>query len=274
MSSGNPFATTPGAAKGADPFGATSPAPQQVNGTEVPGQGVDAAPAEVIDPNDPLLTSEALTIGEGDAFAAPPPPPDAKWRVKLKHEGVKQEGSTEVLPWVPVIQRDRAGNKIGMYARTVMSVTIQDPTGKYDGYHLQVPFFYMDTKANKDGVSRVSTVLGLLKKPDGTPWIKAGDKFPNQRALMELFIQALQSEPEVGAESTWEVTCDVCAAKAKASGGFAKSIQGMTKFQGSKTVRGQYDPDFACMVDRGHGYSRARATATRFFSEKDLPKAA
>lgn len=271
MSAGNPFGTQPaGHHKGADPFGASAPQASSAANGEAPA-GLEAPVEQPIDINDPLLTSESLTVAEGDAFATPPPPPDQKWRVKLKHEGVKVANSTELLPWEPAKQKDRNGNVIGLFARTVMSVTIQDPNGKFDGYHLQVPFFYMDTKGNREGISKVMTVLNLLRKPDGSPWIVKGEKL-NHKALIERFIQALQTEPELGAESTWEVVCDVCAAEAKKTGGFAKSVQGMTKFQPSKTVRGQYDPDFACMLNRGHGYARARSLATRFFALSELPK--
>lgn len=269
----NPFGNQPPAPQGNNPFGATAPAqPQQATNGATDAAGLDAPVEQPIDINDPMLTSESLTVAEGDAFATPPPPPDGKWRVKLKHEGIKKDGSSDILPWEPAQQRDRNKNVIGLFARTVMSVTIQNP-GKYEGYHLQVPFFYMDTKPNREGISKVMTVLNLLRKPDGTPWITKGEKL-NHKALIERFIQALQSEPEVGVESAWEVTCDVCSQNAKKAGAFAKAVQGMTKFTGSKTVRGEYDPDLLCGIDRGHGYTRARAIAVRFFSVNELPRAA
>ena len=268
---GNPFAPTtnnptPAAAPATGGFNAT---PQ--NGAVAMDQQTQAAP-EIIDFNDPRLTSESLTVQEGDAFSQPAPPPDRKWRVKLKHEGIKQQGSSDILPWEPAIQKDKNGNQIGLFARTVMSVTIQDSEGKYDGLHLQVPFFYMDTKVNREGLSKVMTVLNLLRKPDGTPWIQKGERL-NHKELIERFVKALQGEPEVGVESQWELQCEGCNQEAKARGGFAKSIQGMTKFPPSKTVRGEYDPEMRCQVNPAHGYSKARPVVGRFLNLKEvLPK--
>jgi hypothetical protein len=219
-----------------------------------------------IDLNDPLLTSESLTVAEGDAFAEPAPPPDRKWRVKLKLEGVAKEGVSDKAPYVPERDVDkRTGQVRGLFLKTVISVTILDPSGKYDGLHLQVPFRWMDTKPNRDGVSKIMTVLNLLRKPDGTPWVVKGEKL-NHLALMERFVKALAGEPEVGAESEWEFNCDVCGQEAKATGKYAKSVRGMNKFPPSKTVRGEFDPEMVCPVNRAHGYSKARPLAARFIA--------
>lgn len=284
--SSNPFNPNPSGAGAANPFAPQpqpSAPPQQVNG------GIHSASLEqtqeapvVIDLNDPMLTSENLTAAEGDAFAQPAPPPDRKWRVKLKFEGIKKQGTSDLseasfpnglkLYGVePAQQKDKNGNVIGLFLRTVMSVTILDPSGKYDGLHLQVPFFYVDTKPNREGISKIMTILNLLRKPDGTPWITKGERLSHP-LLMERFIKALAGEPELGAESAWEFQCDGCNAEAKARGGFAKSIVGMTKFPPSKTVRGEYDPEMRCQVNAAHGYSKARATVARFLPLGEVSK--
>lgn len=276
--SSNPF-NNPGAA--ANPFAPQQPQHHQhTNGVDHSQVGVagelnqpQEAPV-VFDANDPLLVSESLTQKEGDAFAQPAPPPDRKWRVILKNEGIKKQGTQdlveETFPGVGTLrgvaiaeQKDKNGNRIGLYLRTLISITIQDPNGKYDGIHIYVPFRYIDTKPNRDGVSKIMTVLNLLRRPDGTPWVAKGEKLSHP-ALMERFLKALATEPEIGCESQWEWQCDGCNAEAKAKGQFAKSIQGMQKFPPSKTVRGEYDPEMACPVNRAHGYSKAGVIAARF----------
>src|SRR5271167_3682799 len=50
----------------------------------------ESAPA--IDPNDPRLTSEVLTINpDADAYAVLPPLPDGKWRAKAKQVDIKDD---------------------------------------------------------------------------------------------------------------------------------------------------------------------------------------
>src|SRR5579864_677325 len=53
-------------------------------------------PQDIVDPNDPRLISETLDANlEADAYAQPAPPPDGKYRAKLRLEGVKQDGTDE-----------------------------------------------------------------------------------------------------------------------------------------------------------------------------------
>src|SRR2546430_14406481 len=95
-------------ATGKAPFGTPVPVgqghvaedPSKPNGSAAPGQPVPSdAPQELIDENDPRLISETLDANlEADAYAQPIPPPDGKYRAKLKLEGVKAEGG-EVKPY-------------------------------------------------------------------------------------------------------------------------------------------------------------------------------
>jgi hypothetical protein len=275
MSTTNPFAVnTP--AGGANPFGAGTAAPtQSINGAAAASanldQGVQAVPDPPISLDDPLLTSESLTVAEGDAFAQPTPPPDGKYRVKLKHVGIQKEGSTEILPYEPQPQKDKTGTVIGVYARTLIAVTIIDPDGKYDGLHLGVQFRYIDTKVNREGVSKAMTLLNMLRRPDGTPWLVKTERL-SHKVLMERLVQATMSEPELGAESVWEWSCEACNAEAKAKGQFGRSLQGMTKFPANAAVRGQYLPDMRCPVNPAHMFSRARAVVARFMPLSEVRK--
>src|SRR5258708_5117176 len=88
------------------------------------------APQDLIDPNDPRLTSEELNVNVGaDAYAQPAPPPDARYRAKLKHLRPKDDRQQEV---------DYLAKKWGTKVPQLVYVTgleasIIDPSGKYDG---------------------------------------------------------------------------------------------------------------------------------------------
>lgn len=276
MSAGNPFETNAGLAQQAEnPF---APPPQSATsqvfgaGQIAPngGTGLDQtqeAP-EPIDLNDPLLISESLTVAEGDAFADPPPPPDGRYRVKLKLIGVPKEGSSEVDPYIAARDIDnKTGQVRGLFLKTKIGVNIIDPTGKYDGLSLGIKFSWMDTKPNRDGVSKVMTVLNLLKQPSGQPWINKGERL-NHKELMERFVKALAGEPEIGVESSWEYNCRGCSDEAKVTKKYQNAIEGMNKFPVDKERSRPgvivYLPERECVVNKAHGFSRARAMVARF----------
>jgi hypothetical protein len=229
----------------------------------------------LIDLDDPLLVSESLTAKEGDAFADPPPPPDAIYRCKLSLRGVsaKDIGSdvapysagNELAAWVPERAVDKkTGAVLGAFAKTIINVQIFDPKHpQYEGIYLQVPFKWTDTRENRQGLSRVMTILMLLKQPSGQPWVVKGQRY-GHRALMELFVKALAGEPEVLVRSEWSWNCDVCSQEGKKTGVYAKSVEGMHKFPQPKI--GVYSPEMVCQVNKGHGYSKARATAAQYFA--------
>lgn len=292
----NPFATG-GAAQqsSASPFGSQTTAPAGANGSaQSTAPALPDAPQEVIDINDPMLTSEQLVNAEGDAYAQPAPPPDGKYRAKLKLQGLKHDGSDaaakfwpqnhqgDVVPYLVKTHKNRAGQIDQVYLYTAIEARLIDPSGKYD----DLPLFdsWVGTFQGRDGSTKVATILKLLRQPNGAPYIevkpgtepnaivKAGQKL-NQQAWMDLFVKALAGEPEIGLESQWEWSCEGCGQEAKATGRpYPKSITGMHKFPASKTVRGAFDPEMACQVNRAHAYSRARATIARFIGLGELPK--
>lgn len=280
----NPFATGGQPNAGASPFGNTTTQPATAPNGAIAAPQVDNSTQHVPEPlpdiNDPALTSESLTAKEGDAFAAPPPPPDAIYRVKLKLRGVKQEdvganvdisqylAGGEVAPWIAAVAKDRSGNPVGTFCKTIMDVTIIDPRfPELDGVFLQVPYKWTDTRTSGKGLSKIMTILTLAgKRPDGTPWLVLGQNY-GQRALMEIFIKFLAGEPEILCRSEWSASCDVCGQAAKASGGaYPKSTDGMQRFPQIPGKPGQYSPDLPCLVNRAHGTTKARAMAVQFFA--------
>jgi hypothetical protein len=274
----NPFATTQGAAT-PQPQSSQSHvngAPAQLDETQLNGAGqtVPAAPEPLLSLDDPLLTSETLTAKEGDAFADPPPPPDRIYRVKLSLRGVSAKDAgqdisqfsagQDVAPWIPGTAKDKqSGLVTGGFAKTIINVQIFDPKfPEYDGLYLQIPYKWTDTRENRQGLSKVMTILTLLKQPSGKPWLVPGQKY-GHKLMMETFVRALAGEPELNCRSEWSWNCEGCAQAGKISGQYARSIDGMQKFPQLKP--GVYSPEMLCQVNRAHGYSKARAMAAQFF---------
>lgn len=260
----------------------TSTAADPTNGavTTTPSEVVQ----EVIDENDPRLTSEAQDVNpEGDAFASPAPPPDRIWRAKLKLEGFK-DAQGQVRPY-GVNQTKKS--PVIPYFVTGISAQIIDPTGKFDGITVYPPFGGMiGTLLNRDNTHKVATLLARVNKPDGTPWAGKGVKL-NQRDWMELLVRALSGEPEVGIETQWQGSCQTCSEIAKKSNGavaYPPTTQGMLHFppeiDARKRKDGQlYSPESPCMVGimpgmkfGPHGFFRARAVIQRFLALSEIPK--
>lgn len=247
----------PAGGQGASP----EPGSQPVPGNEV---------QETIDANDPRLTSEALDVNtEGDAYSMPPPPPDGRYRAKLKIMQVEdaQGAKHDYLP-----KLGKKPPKLPYYF-TAIEASIIDPTGKYND--IKVYDRWVGTFMGRDGSTKVQTILTRLLKADGTPWVQKGARLTH-KDWIDLFVKALNTEPEIGIETVWEWGCQGCGEEAKKAGtDYPKSIMGMNKFSvdavKSKLEGKQvYSPDLACQVNKAHGYSSARATINRFLALSEL----
>jgi hypothetical protein len=234
---------------------------------------------DVIDPNDPRLVSEAVDVNvEGDAYAQPSPPPDGKYRIKLKLEGIEkadkshldyEHTATKKAPVMP-------------YFHTRISATIIDPTGKYDGIKVYPEFGgYVGTLQNKDRSTKVATILARLKRPDGQPWVNSTMKM-DQKGWMDLFVKALAGEPEIGGELQWQASCEQCGKEAKAAreqgkdAAYPANVNGMHRFPQEqsadkrKSAGHGYSSEVKCQKDASHGYSRAQARIVRFLHTHEL----
>lgn len=236
------------------------------------GVQVPDAPQDLLDPNDPRLTSEELNANpDADAYAAPAPPPDQKWRVKLKLIRSK-DGQGQEVDYLPKLWG--AKNPQAVYVCGIQA-SIIDPSGKYD--NLSAYDYNVSTFVGRDNATKVTTIVGKLRRPDGSPWVAKGQRM-NPRAWMDTLVKALAGEPECGIESQWEWSCADCGKMAKASGNaYPRAIQGMHKFpeekDKQKRAAGQaYSPEMKCQVNAAHGYSRARITIARFLSLDEVKK--
>ena len=84
-----------------------------------------------IDPNDPRLTSEVLTINpDADAYAVLPPLPDGKWRAKAKQVDIKDDKGQQQR--YAVFSRAKMENGKPFFATNVEFGVI-DHSGAFDG---------------------------------------------------------------------------------------------------------------------------------------------
>lgn len=231
------------------------------------------APQDLLDPNDPRLVSEELNANpEADAYAVPPPPPDGRYRVKLKL--MQKEVNGQKVDYAPALWGKAPGQAVFV---TGIEAAIIDPSGKYD--NLKAYDFNVSTFVGRDNATKVTTVLSILKRPDGSPWYTKGTKM-SAKAWMDLLVKALSGEPEAGVETQWEWSCQDCGKAAKATGkDYPRAITGMHHFppepSKEKRAAGQvYSPEMRCQVNGGaHGFSRARISIGRFLSLDELKSA-
>ena len=233
-----------------------------------PANPVDAA-STFIDPNDPRFLSEDLEGSEKDAYARPAPPPEGRpYRAKLKLQPV--EDATTKVKHDFVGKLDKNNNSF-LVAKFVANIV--DISGTYDG----IPIFDQfgaDTRLNKDGSTKVMTILTALRTPSGEKYFVKGEK-KKPKEWMDLFVKALSGEPEVGINIKWTASCAQCGKDAKAARDAGKDArypyetEGMNKFP---VVKGVIQPELKCQANPSHGFSRVRIRIASFIPLGDLPK--
>ena len=248
-------------------FGA--PVDQDLNQNAAPQ--VSDEPQNLLDPNDPRLVSEELHANpDADAYAQPAPPPDGKYRVKLKL--VPKEVNGQKVDYIPALWGKSPGQAVFVCQ---VEAQIIDASGKYDG--LKAYDYNVSTFVGRDSATKVTTIVNKLRKPDGSSWITPHQRL-SPKGWMDLLVQALAGEPEAGIETTWEYSCKACGEEAKAKNEkYPRSVVGMHHFppeqDASKRKLGQmYSPEIKCAVKEAHGYGRARITIARFLSLDELKK--
>ncbi len=249
-----------------NPFGTPAAAPTSPASTTNPGvtNGVDASAfalnqvQEIVDPNDPRLTSEDTTVNvTGDAYAVPSPLTDGRWRARLSDEGVKLENGQTVPD---VAKMTKGATKVPYLMTTIKATVISPEHPEFDG--LDVFDSWVSTFVGRDGSTKIATILARLKRPDGSPWVTPQTKL-TPRGWMDLFHKALAGNPEVIIETQWELNCQKCDEAAEQAGRKRpRALQGMTNFPREtdpvKVKSGHaFKPDVVCAVP-GHGVNRAR----------------
>lgn len=221
--------------------------------SEQPGQDASAANGqhvEIIDPNDPRLTSEVLTVNpEGDAYAIPPPLPDGKWRAKAKQVDIKDDKGQ--------MQRSAAFSRAKMnggnpFLATNVEFTVLDSSGKFDGTKL-TEYWVKTLVEQRSGTSQIASLLAKLGKP-----LASG----TQGDYMKKFLEVLAGEPELVIETAWEASCQSCQEAAKKTGAKAPKpfLVGMHRFPQTKA-----GPDPIVQCPNCKSQVRAQPRIANFF---------
>src|SRR5271157_328519 len=192
--------------------------------------------ATAIDPNDPRLTSEVLTINpDADAYALLPVLPDGKWRAKAKQVDIKDDKDQQQR--YAVFSRAKMANGAPFFATNV-EFDVIDHSGKCDGVAL-TEYWVKTLVDERKGTSQAATLTKKL-----------GGKVPasgSQKAYMDALLAALAAEPELIIETAWSAECQTCQESAKKKGDRAPRpfLQGMHRFPATRTP-GVHDPMVKC----------------------------
>lgn len=217
--------------------------------------GLDQDGPVGLDLNDPNLLLQEVTGADPSVnpYAAPPPPPDAFYRLKLKQVDVKDDKGQKVrfavkaelsypgggAPGVPVKNPD---GSLKRYIATAIEGRIQQVGGRYDN----IPVYdrFMDSRVDRNGGCPILHLLSALR-------VKLPPKY-NLKTLMDLTTAALATEPEVDAQLAWEGSLDEATTAAiKAASAVDKNVKrprnpvGMHRFP---QVDGKYVPDLQVEV--------------------------
>jgi hypothetical protein len=239
-----------------------------------PANSAADAASTFIDPNDPMFTSESLEGSEKDAYARPAPPPEGHpYRVKLKLAPVEDPATKTKHDYIG--KKDKNGNG---YLVAQFVANIVDTSGPYDGITV-FDQFGADTRKNRDGSTKVMSILTALRTPAGEKYFVKGEPH-NAKEWMDIFVKALSGEPEVGIDLNWTWSCAGCGKEAKEARQAGKDAKypyetvGMNKFPQVRGADGKlvYSPEMQCQVNKAHGFSRARIRIARFIPLSDLPK--
>src|SRR5215469_8693180 len=171
-------------------FGAPMDDPQEQHAGNggVNGSAADT-PQEYIDLDDPRLTSEKIDVNlEGSVYKMPAPPPDGRYRVKLKLARPKRDNK-EVDCYAA-----QWGKEQQLVIVTGIEATVMDPSGKYDGVKAFDRTVSTYTQARSAGASKATEILALLRRPDGTPWLKSGQTYA-KREIIDTLLKAVAGEP-------------------------------------------------------------------------------
>src|ERR1700690_3200097 len=143
-------------------------------------QGSGDTGGQSIDPNDPRLTSEILTINpDADAYAILPPLPDGKWRAKAKQVDIKDDRGQQQRYAVFSRAKMDAGKP---FFATNVEFSVIDHSGSFDGVKLTEYWVKTMVDARK-GTSQAAT---LTAKLGGKPLAQC-----TQKATIDLLLTTL-----------------------------------------------------------------------------------
>ena len=222
----------------------------------------NAADAQSVDPNDPRLTSEVLTMNpDADAYAVLPPAPDGKWRAKAKQVDIKDDKGQQQR--YALFSRAKMAGGAPFYATNV-EYSLIDHSGEFDGVKL-TDYWVKSLVDARKGTSQANTLIGKL---GGKP-LASG----TQRQVIDGLLAILASEPELILETAWSAECQKCQEDAKKRGDRSPRpiLQGMHRFPTTRTP-GVHDPMIQCPTCKSQVRAQARIVAPFSLKESQATK--
>lgn len=209
----------------------------------------DPLSSVVIDLDDPnLLMHEIDTNADTDAYAAPPPLPDGRWQVKIKHMDVKNAQGE------PVKYTGKVDKNGQPYAFTALEATVVDPSGKFDG--LRLNDYFVSTRQQRNGGVPVVRLLTCLK-------VQVPAKI-SVKILMEELVKALAAEPLMEVDTAWEGSPDQAdQERFETAGEKLPKVMGQHRFP--KGADGKALPDIEVDTKLGKVNLRARPRINAYF---------
>jgi hypothetical protein len=208
----------------------------------------------LIDANDPRLTSEALDDDTSqDAYAVPPPPPDGKWRAKLKAVDIKDPRDGQMKRFIAVSIPAMAQGRPFLAAN--VEVSLIDLGDRFNGVTM-TEYWVKSLVDERKRTSQASTIA-----------TKAGAKMPQRSTdaeRMRILLDTLAREPEVIVETHWEARCQGCEERAEKRGERKPKSFAMGMHRFPQTRPGVFDPFVKCPTCGS--IVRAQARVGGFFS--------
>jgi hypothetical protein len=207
----------------------------------------------ISDPTDlNLLEFQVETNTDVNAYAAPPPIPDGRYRAKLKQIDVKLDnGGTARYK----IAQKPTVNGGSPYVYTAIEATIIDPAGRYDG--LKVWDRFVSTLPARNGgipMVRVLTSLGHKLPASASP-----------RHILEALLKVLGGEPELEIETVWEGNLDQAdQERFKQAGVKPPRVLGMHRFPDNPEVKGAKLPDMDVDTSLGKVHLHAQVRINNY----------
>ena len=217
----------------------------------------EASTQAVIDMNDPTLTSEVTEVDAmQDAFAVPPPPPDGKWRAKLKL--IEVGGADPRDKYVKAVKYERM-NDGKPYLVSNVEASLIDVNGKFDGikatqYHVKSQ---IDKRKNVDEMTTITKAAGGQVVARGT-----------HQDRYHALAKTLAGEPETIVETFWEASCQPCQEKAKKAGEKSPRPFKMGERNFPQSKAGVHDPVVSCPTCGAS--CRAQLRIGGFFNVKEV----
>lgn len=180
-------------------FGDVTYSQPEETSTTAPAGPNGQAQEVVIDPNDPLLTSEPLEMNlDANAYDVPPPAPDGFWRARLKQVDINDKAGKP--------QKHITGAFQNPY-RPFFCVNIEthliDQTGKNDDVTI-TDYWVKTTVDKRQKISQLASIGVAIGLRDQLATANS------QKDVLDIVERGLAGEPNCVVQTQWQWACRGC----------------------------------------------------------------